>query len=144
MFIEKSMMEYEDNALELADDIQVLKLSSGETIVTRVLEYTSVDENGNETDEDEEPVMIVLDPLLITSVQNGDSSMYSIFSRWNPFAKDNISFVSPYHIIASSNCSDEVAIRYNEILISMHKDSTEDFDEQKRIEKSNKKGKILH
>ena len=127
----------EQNDVTLDDlDIQVLKLSSGDEIMGILVSDDTLDlllsrgeitvEDYDEAEERSNYFVSVESPVKVNTVIR-DSSTYSFFTQYNPFARNSILDIDLNHIITNYRVNDDAKLHYIRIVNDMRESAT--FDE---------------
>lgn len=110
-------------------NIRHFKLSSGDEIISLVLDLTPDDtddkENIDLVDSEEEYGVLLDTPLKMNIITNNSGQTFFL-SKWNPISKTSFCFVNPNHIIAHSECTNLLKERYVSVVMEMFQSSNDD------------------
>jgi len=117
-------------------DIQLLKLSSGDEIIGLLVTNETLDillSRGEITEDEYDETMeqmryfiSIESPIKVNTIIR-DSSTYSFFTQYNPFARRSLLDIDLDHVITQYPVNDDAKLHYIRIVNDMRKSAT--FDE---------------
>ena len=98
---------------ELNDvNIRHLKLSTGEELISIVLDQEELDE------EDRSLGLMVLQKPMKIRTSHTDESISFLFYEWQPLAKSNVCYINPMHVVSHVECDNQVKGQYINICVN--------------------------
>ena len=117
---------------ELNDvNIRHLKLSTGEELISIVLEQHELDS------EDQSPGLMVLQRPMKIRTTHTDDMISFLFYEWQPLAKSNVCYINPIHVVSHVECDNHVKGQYINVCVNGDKDPqppAEPLDSESDIE----------
>jgi len=93
-------------------NIRHLKLSTGEELISIVLDQHEVD------DEIQSPELMILQrPMKVCTVEKDDMISF-LFYEWQPLSKTNICYINPMHVVSHVECDNQVKGQYINVCVN--------------------------
>jgi len=93
-------------------NIRHLKLSTGEELISIVLDQHEVD------DEIRPPELMILQrPMKVRTVEKDDMISF-LFYEWQPLSKTNICYINPMHVVSHVECDNQVKGQYINVCVN--------------------------